>query len=49
MLKSDFEAFKIHQYCDNPLCGSYGLVGAGNLITHSIILIATLLICIKKK
>jgi hypothetical protein len=37
MLKSDFEAFKIHQYCDNPLCGSFGLVNAGNLITHSII------------
>ncbi len=38
MLKSDFESFKIHQYCDNnPLCSSCGLVNAGNLITHSII------------
>ena len=37
MLKSDFESFKAHQYCDNPLCASHGLAGGGNLTTHSIV------------
>jgi hypothetical protein len=37
MLKSDFEGFKTHQYCDNPACQSFGLVGAGNLTTHSVV------------
>lgn len=37
MIKSEFVSFKAHQYCDNKECSSYGLVGAGNLTTHSIV------------
>ncbi len=36
MLKVEFEGFKAHQYCDNATCSSYGLVGTGNLTTHSV-------------
>ncbi len=37
MLKSDFDSFKAHQYCDNAGCSCYLLVGDGNLTTHSLV------------
>lgn len=27
----DFNLFKDYQYCDNPNCGCYGVIGGGNL------------------
>jgi hypothetical protein len=35
MEKLDFAYFKSHQYCDNPSCSHYGLVGHNNLRIHS--------------
>lgn len=36
MSRSDFDLFKLHQYCDNPDCTDYGVSGKGNIKTHSL-------------
>jgi len=35
LTKEEFELMKSHQYCDNKECAKYGLVGQGNIKTHS--------------
>jgi hypothetical protein len=37
LTKVEFETLKLHQYCDNKACAKYGLVGAGNIMTHSLL------------
>lgn len=37
LTKIEFETLKSHQYCDNPLCPKHGLVGEGNIKTHSVL------------
>lgn len=33
--KLEFETLKSHQFCDDPACEMYGLVGQGNIKVHS--------------
>jgi hypothetical protein len=33
--KEEFDVMKAHQFCDNRDCPKYGLVGQGNIKTHS--------------
>jgi hypothetical protein len=33
--REDFDALKLHQFCDNSVCAQQGIVGAGNIKTHS--------------
>ena len=35
MTAEEFEYFKRHQYCDNPNCPSYGVIGGDNLRVNS--------------
>jgi hypothetical protein len=35
LTKVEFETLKSHQYCDDKECAKYGLVGEGNIRTHS--------------
>ena len=35
LTKEEFDELKSHQYCDNRECSMYGLVGQGNIKTHS--------------
>ncbi len=35
LTKAEFEELKKHQYCDNESCSKYGIVGGGNIKTHS--------------
>jgi hypothetical protein len=35
LTKLEFETLKSHQFCYNPACEMYGLVGQGNIKTHS--------------
>ena len=35
LTKVEFETLKSHQFCDDPACEKYGLVGQGNIKTHS--------------
>jgi hypothetical protein len=35
LTKSEFETLKSRQFCDNHACEKYGLVGQGNIKTHS--------------
>ena len=37
LTKVEFETLKSHQYCDNKACVKHGLVGEGNIRTHSIL------------
>ena len=35
LTKEEFDVMKAHQFCDNRDCPKYGLVGQGNIKTHS--------------
>ena len=35
LTKEEFDILKLHQFCDNASCSKYGLVGQGNIQTHS--------------
>ena len=37
LTKVEFETLKSHQFCDDPACEKYGLVGEGNIKTHSLV------------
>jgi len=36
LTREEFDVLKSHQYCDNQDCLKYGLVGGGNIKTHSL-------------
>lgn len=37
LTREEYESFRVNQYCDNTMCGSYSLVNAGNIKVHSLV------------